>query len=88
MGYLSAAAGVGNAADLIDLYGMAQTSDPTFQSARSALQAAKQKRPEAFSALLPALSASASDGRTLAERAIQTPRKSVADSTVINGPCS
>lgn len=48
----------------MDLYGEAQTSDPTFQSARHALEAAKQKRPEAFSALLPALSASGADGRT------------------------
>jgi len=51
-------------ADLMDLYAMAQNSDPTFESARHTLEAAKQKRPEAFSALLPALSASGTDGRT------------------------
>jgi len=49
----------------MDLYGMAQSSDPTFQSARHALEAARQKRPEAFSGLLPALNVSASDGRTV-----------------------
>jgi outer membrane protein len=58
-------AGQSNAANLMDLYTLAQTRDPTFQSAAHALEAAKQKRPEAFSALLPALSASGSDGRTV-----------------------
>jgi outer membrane protein len=55
---------VATSANLMDLYALAQTSDPTYQSARHALDAAKQKRPEAFSALLPALTASAADGRT------------------------
>lgn len=53
------------AADLIELYGLAQERDPTYQSARHALEAARQKRPEALSALLPALSATGSDGRTV-----------------------
>jgi outer membrane protein len=55
---------VAKGADLMDLYAMAETGDPTFQSARHALEAAKQKRPEAFSGLLPALSASGVDSRT------------------------
>ena len=56
--------GVSSAADLLDLYGLAQTSDPIFQSATHALEAARQKRPEAFSALLPALTANGAAGRT------------------------
>lgn len=51
-------------ADLMDLYALAAQSDPTFQSATHALEAAKQKRPEAFSALLPLFSANGTDGRT------------------------
>ncbi len=58
-------AAVSKSADLMDLYAMAQASDPTFQSARHALEAARQKRPEAFSGLLPALSASGADSRTV-----------------------
>lgn len=57
----SAAAGV---RDLSDLYALAQTNDPTFRSAQHAWEAARQKKPEAFSALLPALSANGSAGRT------------------------
>ena len=49
----------------MDLYAQAETSDPTFQSARHALEAAKQKRPEAFSGLLPVLSATGVDSRTV-----------------------
>jgi outer membrane protein len=51
------------AADLNDLYQLALTNDPTFQSAAFALQAARQLRPEAFSALLPALVATGSGSR-------------------------
>jgi outer membrane protein len=58
------AASPSRGADLIQLFAQAQSSDPTFQSARYALDAARQKRPEAFSGLLPALTASGSDGRT------------------------
>ena len=50
-------AAAAHAANLNDLYAMAQTSDPTFESARFALQAARQQQPEAFAALLPSLSA-------------------------------
>jgi len=59
------AAWAAKGADLLDLYMQAQTADPTFQSARHALEAARQKRPEALSGLLPALTASGADGRTV-----------------------
>lgn len=49
----------------MDLYARAQNSDPTFQGARYAMEAARQKKPEAFSGLLPVLIASGSDGRTV-----------------------
>lgn len=61
---LLSASGVATGANLMDLYTLALTSDPGYQSARHALEAARQKRPEAFSALLPALTANAADGRT------------------------
>jgi outer membrane protein len=50
--------------NLAQLYPAAESGDPTFQSARYALQAAREKQPEAFSALLPSLGASGSLGRT------------------------
>lgn len=53
--------------DLMDLYAMAQANDPTFQGARYTLQAAKEKRPEAFSALLPVISANGSANRTVGD---------------------
>jgi outer membrane protein len=59
------ATNMSEAADLADLYAVAQVNDPSFQSARYTLEAAKQKRPEAFSALLPSLNANASADRTL-----------------------
>jgi outer membrane protein len=58
-------AAAANAANLNDLYAMAQTSDPTYESARFALQAARQQQPEAFAALLPSLSATGSGSRTI-----------------------
>jgi outer membrane protein len=58
------ATGISSAEDLATLYALAQANDPTFQSARYALDAAKQKQPEAFSALLPSLVASGSVDRT------------------------
>lgn len=58
-------AGVCRGSDLMDAYRLAQANDPTFQSAQHALDAARQKKPEAFSGLLPVLSATGSDGRTV-----------------------
>jgi outer membrane protein len=61
-------AAVGSAADLHELYLLALVNDPTYQSANFVLQAARQQRPEAFSALLPSIigtgSASRAFGRT------------------------
>ena len=44
--------------DLLGAYLLAKTNDPTFAAARSALQAAEEKVPQARSALMPALGAS------------------------------
>ncbi len=52
------------AIDLMTVYALAKTNDPTFQSARHAYDAAQQKQPEAFSALLPSIAANASGGYT------------------------
>jgi outer membrane protein len=52
------------AADLATLYALAEQNDPVFQSARHELEAARQKRPEAFSTLLPSVVATASLSRT------------------------
>jgi outer membrane protein len=52
------------AADLLEIYHQAQESDPVFRSARFALEAARQKVPEAVSALLPSVAATGSAGRT------------------------
>jgi outer membrane protein len=57
------------AADLLDVYRLAQESDPAFRSSRYALEAARQKVPEAVSALLPSIGASASAGRTAGDTA-------------------
>jgi len=51
------------AADLLDLYQRAKDSDPVFLSAQYAYESARQKVPQAFSALLPAVSANATSGR-------------------------
>jgi outer membrane protein len=61
---MGTAAGAASAADLQGLYVLALTNDPTFQSATFTLQAARQLQPEAFSALLPSLSATGSGSRT------------------------
>jgi outer membrane protein len=51
--------------DLLDVYRLAQTNDPTFESARYALEAARQQVPQALSALLPSVAGSGTVGRTL-----------------------
>jgi len=58
------AAATARSADLRDLYVLALTNDPTYQSAAFSLQAARQLRPEAFAALLPSLIANGSGSRT------------------------
>jgi outer membrane protein len=64
MGMAMALATAARGADLMELYSLARSSDPAFQSATHALEAARQKRPEAFSALLPLVTASGTDSRT------------------------
>ena len=56
-----------NATDLLQVYRLAQESDPTIASARYALDAARQKIPQARASLLPAASATGSDGNTRAD---------------------
>lgn len=58
-------AGAG-ATDLLQAYHLAQDSDPTFASARYALEGASQKIPEARAALLPLLNATGNRGNTRA----------------------
>jgi outer membrane protein len=63
---LSAAFGAAaHADDLLDVYRLAQTNDPTFESARYALEATRQQVPQALSALLPSVAGSGTVGRTL-----------------------
>lgn len=52
------------AADLRELYLIALANDPTYQSSTFVLQAARQQRPEAFSALLPSINGTGSATRT------------------------
>lgn len=56
-----------SAANLTELYELALKNDPTFQSATFTLQATKQLKPEALSALLPALSASGTASRLVGQ---------------------
>jgi len=56
-----------NATDLLQVYRLAQESDPTIASARYALDAARQKIPQARASLLPAASATGNDGNTRAD---------------------
>lgn len=58
--------GCASAADLLDIYRLAQTNDPTFEAARYTLEAAQQKLPQARAGLLPVVTASGNDGRTRA----------------------
>ena len=52
------------AADLMEVYRLAQANDAQFESAGFALEAARQKVPQAFSALLPVLGVSGAAGGT------------------------
>jgi len=54
------------ATDLLQVYRLAQDSDPTFASARYTLDAARQKIPQARASLLPSASATGNDGNTRA----------------------
>ena len=52
------------AADLVDIYKLALRNDPTFEVARYALKAAKEKYPQAVAGLLPSVNASGSNNVT------------------------
>lgn len=54
------------AADLLDVYRLAQANDPTFEAARYTLEAQQQKLPQARAGLLPVVTTSGNDSRTRA----------------------
>jgi outer membrane protein len=58
--------GPAQSADLLEIYHLAQQSDPTFEAARYAYDAALQKIPEARAGLLPVVSANANGNQTRA----------------------
>lgn len=53
-----------SATDLLDVYRLAQVSDPTFEAARYTLEALQQKLPLARAGFLPVVVANGSDSRT------------------------
>ena len=53
-----------SATDLLEAYRLAQGSDPTFESARYALEAVQQRIPQARSALLPVINTTGNKGTT------------------------
>ena len=55
-------AGVGEAADLVQSYRLAQERDPVFAAARTTLEAFQQKVPQARAGLLPTFGAAANTG--------------------------
>lgn len=55
------------ATDLLQVYRLAQDSDPTIASARYALDAARQKIPQARASLLPVAAVTGNDGNTRAD---------------------
>lgn len=54
------------AADLLDVYRLAQANDPTFEAARRTLEALQQKLPQARAGLLPVVAVNGNDGLTRA----------------------
>jgi outer membrane protein len=53
-------------ADLMEIYRMAQASDPTFEVARYTLEATREKIPQARAGLLPTVAVNGNDNRTRA----------------------
>lgn len=53
-------------ADLLEIYQQAQSNDPTFEAARDAYEAAREKIPQARAGLLPAVNLNGSDNTTSA----------------------
>lgn len=54
------------AADLLEVYRLARSNDPTFEAARYTLEAVQQKLPQARAGLLPVVTANGNDNRTRA----------------------
>lgn len=52
-----------NATDLLDVYHLAQTNDPTFEAARYTLEAVQQRLPQARAGLLPTIAANGNSGK-------------------------
>ena len=63
---LGLASGAAQGADILEVYRLAQASDPTFQGARYTLQAAEAKIPQARAGLLPTVTINGSDNQTRA----------------------
>ncbi len=55
---------VAHAEDLLEIYRLAQSNDPTFEAARYAFEAAQEKIPQARAGLLPALNLNGNDNTT------------------------
>lgn len=64
---LSASINVSSAADLLDVYHLAQAGDPTFEAAHYTLEAVQQKLPQARAGLLPVIALSGNTNRTRAD---------------------
>ena len=54
------------AADLLEVYRLAQANDPTFEAARFALEVVQQRLPQARAGLLPVITATGNEGATQA----------------------
>lgn len=53
-----------NAADLLEIYHLAQTNDPTFEAARYTLESVQQRIPQARAGLLPVIAANGNKNHT------------------------
>lgn len=60
------------AADLLEIYRLAQRNDPTLEAARHALAAVKEKIPQARAGVLPVVNLSGSNGATTASNKFDT----------------
>ena len=66
-GAVALCAGAAHAEDLLAVYRLAQDNDPTYASARYALDAAREKIPQARAGLLPVAAVTANEGNTRAD---------------------
>ena len=69
IGTIVLCASTAHAEDLLAVYRLAQASDPTYISAQYALDALREKLPQARASLLPAASLTGNDGNTRADTA-------------------